>query len=259
MAHVDKHSPGGFCWMELATTDQSAAKKFYSSLFEWVPNDMPMGPDAMYTIFRLQDRDCAAAFTMGPEERGIPAHWNLFIGVENADAAQAKAQSLGGSVIAPAFDVMNAGRMAVIQDPTGAFFTIWQPKQNAGIGIVGDPGTFCWADLSTPDRDRAKDFYSNLFGWKLTVGRGKDPSGYLHIMNGEEAIGGIQTAEGRDRNAPPHWLIYWYVTDVDASAEKAKSLGATSYMPPMTIEGVGRMAVMADPQGAVSALFRESH
>src|SRR5579871_359535 len=241
MAHVDKHPPGAFCWMELATTDQSAAKKFYSSLFGWVPDDVPMGPDAYYTIFRLQGRACAAAETMGAERRCFPPHWSLYIGVENADVAQAKAQSLGGTVIAPAFDIASAGRMAVLRDPTGAFFSVWQPKQNAGIGIAGDPGTFCWADLSTPDRERAKTFYSNLFGWKLTAGQGKDPSGYLHIMNGEKAIGGIQTAEGRDRNAPPHWLIYWYVSDVDTSTAKAESLGATLLMPPMTIENVGRM------------------
>jgi len=257
MAHVDKHPAGNFCWMELGTSDQAAAKKFYSSLFGWTPNDMPMAPGSTYTIFRLQDRDCAAGYTLSEYDHGAPPHWNLYIAVENADAAAAKAGSLGAKVVAPAFDVMDAGRMAVLQDPTGAFFIVWQPKNNAGIGIKDEPGAFCWADLSTPDPERAKKFYSALFGWEISPGE-KDPSGYLHIKNGDQFIGGVPPAHVRNPNAPPHWLVYWYVADVDASAAKAKELGATFYVPPMSVEGVGRMAIMADPQGAVSAIFKES-
>ena len=145
-----------------------------------------MGPDNL-THFGCSSRDSAAGYTMRADERAmnLPSHWNLYIAVENADAAAAKAAQLGGKVLAPAFDVMDAGRMAVIQDPTGAVFVVWQAKRNAGIGIVGDPGAFCWADLSTPDPERAKQFYSGLFGWQLFAGE-KDPSGYLHIMNGEK-------------------------------------------------------------------------
>jgi predicted enzyme related to lactoylglutathione lyase len=144
----------------------------------------------------------------------------------------------------------------VIQDPTGATFCLWQPKGNAGMRIQGQPGAFCWADLSTADPERAKQFYSGLFGWQLEAGE-KDPSGYLHIKNGGNFIGGIPPAQHRDPHSPPHWLIYFAVADVDASAAKAKQLGARLYVEPMSIEGVGRMAVMADPQGAVSAIFKE--
>jgi predicted enzyme related to lactoylglutathione lyase len=259
MPQVDKHSPGDFCWIELGTSDQNAAKTFYSSLFGWVVNDMPMGPEGVYTIFRMQGRDSAAAYTLTKDERDqhVPPHWNLYIAVENADAASAKAAQLGGQVLAPAFDVFDAGRMAVLEDPTGAAFVVWQAKRNAGIGVVGDPGAFCWADLSTPNPERAKQFYSGLFGWKLFAGE-KDPSGYLHIQNGEKAIGGIPPAQHRDPNTPAHWLIYFAVADVDATATNAKRMGARFYVDPMSIEGVGRMAVMADPQGAVSAIFKES-
>ena len=259
MPQVDKHAPGDFCWIELGTTDQNGAKNFYASLFGWTPNDMPMGPAGVYTIFRLNGRDAAAGYTLTEEERAqhLPPHWNLYIAVENADASAAKAEQLGGKVLHAAFDVMDAGRMAVIQDPTGPVFIVWQAKKNAGIGIVGDPGAFCWADLSTADPERAKQFYSGLFGWKLEAGE-KDPSGYLHIINGGRFIGGIPPAQHRDPKTPPHWLIYFAVVDVDASAAKAKQMGARFYLEPMSIEGVGRMAVMADPQGAVSAIFKES-
>jgi len=242
--------------MELATSDQSAGKNFYTSLFGWAPNDIPMGPDSYYTIFRMNGRDVAAGCTLQPDEVAmhIPPHWNLYISVDNADASAKKAGELGGKVIAGPFDVADAGRMAVIQDPTGAYFCLWQPQRNTGVGIVGDPGAFCWADLNTPDPDRAGKFYSALFGWKFSLGE-KDPNGYLHIQNGDKFIGGVPPVQFQNPSAPPHWLLYFSVADVDVSTAKAKDLGARFFMPPMTIEGVGRMAIMADPQGAVSAIF----
>ena len=256
MPQVDRHVPGDFCWMELATSDQSAGKNFYTSLFGWAPNDIPMGPDSYYTIFRMNGRDVAAGCTLQPDEVAmhIPPHWNLYISVDNADASAKKAGELGGKVIAGPFDVADAGRMAVIQDPTGAYFSLWQPQRNPGVGIVGDPGAFCWADLNTPDPDRAGKFYAALFGWKLSLGE-NDPNGYLHIQNGDKFIGGVPPVQFQNPNAPPHWLLYFSVADVDVSAAKAKDLGARFFMPPMTIEGVGRFAIMADPQGAVSAIF----
>src|SRR5262249_14999319 len=157
MASVDKHPAGAFCWIELATTDQKAAKSFYTSLFGWSVTDTPMGPDDFYSIFKLKGREVAAGYTLRKDqrERGVPVHWSLYIAVDNADQAAAKAIEAGGKILMPAFDVMDAGRMAVIHDPTGAVFCIWQPKKSPGIGIAGENGALCWADLSTPDPGRA--------------------------------------------------------------------------------------------------------
>jgi predicted enzyme related to lactoylglutathione lyase len=259
MANIDKHPAGSFCWIELHTTDQPAAKNFYQSLFGWSADDMPMGPNDFYTIFRLQGRDTAAGCTLRPEERsqGVPAHWLIYIAVDNADAAAAKAQQLGGKILAPAFDVMDAGRMAIIQDPTGATFCPWQANKNAGIGIAQVAGTLCWADLSTPDAKGATDFYAGLFGWQIAADP-KDPSGYLHIKNGEQFIGGIPPATHRPPGAPPHWMAYFQVDDVDATASKAKGMGAKLCLEPMSMEGVGRLAVIGDPQGATFAIFKSA-
>lgn len=256
MAHIDKHPAGAFCWIELATSDQKAAKDFYSALFGWSPQDSPMGPDEYYTIFKLEGRDAAAGYTLREDQRsqGVPPNWMSYIAVENADKSVEKAKQLGGVPMCPAFDVMEFGRMAVLQDPTGAYFCIWQPKLNQGIGIAHVAGTLCWADLSTPDVPRAADFYSGLFGWQIMAGE-NDKSGYLHIKNGEHFIGGIPPAAHRQPGVPPHWLAYFWVDDVDASAARAKELGANLCMAPMTIENVGRMAIIADPQGAVFAIF----
>ena len=257
MPHTKSYPPGAFCWIELATSDQNAAKTFYTSLFDWDVVDNPIGPTEVYSIFKFQGVDSGAAYTMREDEKamGIPPHWTLYVSTASADASAAHAAELGGKILAPAFDVMEHGRMAVIQDPTGAVFCVWQAKQHHGLGIAGEPGTFCWADLSTPDVDKAKDFYVGLFGWKISAGE-KDTSGYLHIENGDAMIGGVPHSKYRNPSVPPHWMIYFMVSDCDASAAKAKELGGAIHMAPSTMEGVGRMAVMADGQGAVFALFQ---
>ena len=257
MTIIETIRPGSFCWIELATTDQASAKKFYSDLFGWAIHDMPMGPSESYTLFQLQGKDAAAGYTLRAEERahGVPPHWMLYIAVGNADAAAKRAVELGAKIFAPPFDVGTFGRMAVIQDPTGAMFSIWQAKESTGIGVKDVDGTLCWADLNTPDRDRAAKFYSQLFGWEMMADE-HDPSGYLHIKNGEDFIGGMPPAQHLPKNAPPHWIAYFRVSDCKASAAKAKTLGANLYMEPMFMENVGTMAVVADPQGAVFSLFQ---
>jgi uncharacterized protein len=259
MPNINAHKPGSFCWVELGTTDQDAAKKFYGSLFGWTPNDNPMGSDGVYTIFKLQDRDAAAAYTLRAEDRarGVPPHWMIYIAIENADDAAGRVNQLGGKIIAPPFDVMDAGRMAVVQDPTGAIFSLWQAKKSSGIGIAEVPGTLCWADLSTRDQGRARRFYSDLFGWKMNDDTDDDPpSGYVHIQNGDDFIGGILPPAYVNPHAPPHWMPYFLVANCDNSAAQGKRLGAKIYMEPKTLENAGRFAVLADPQGAAFAIFQ---
>ena len=258
MANIDKHPAGSFCWVELATTDQNAAKIFYTSLFGWTVDDSPMGPGDFYSMFRLSGRDTGAGYTMRKEQRaqGVPPNWMIYLAVENADQAASKAAQAGGTVLSPAFDVMDAGRMAVIQDPTGAIFSVWQPKNSKGIGISGD-NAFCWADLSTPNPDRASKFYADMFGWQLMKDE-KDPSGYIHIKNGENFIGGIPPATHRNPNIPSHWLIYFQVADPEAATAKVAQLGGKILMPARKMENVGAWSIVADPQGAVFALFKSA-
>jgi uncharacterized protein len=256
MPNMDAHAPGSFCWAELATSHQDDAKKFYAALFGWTAVDGPMGPGAFYTMFKLAGRDAGAAYTLTPDmvARHVPTHWGLYVSVANADETVKKAVELGATVIVPAFDVFDAGRMAVFYDPTGASFSIWQAKKHHGFTVTNELNAFCWADLMTPDPKKAAGFYSGLFGWKLEVGQhGGD---YLHIKNGEHYIGGVPPAGSAGPGVPPHWALYFQVTNCDASTEKAKSLGARIYMSPTTMEGVGRWSVVADPQGASFSLFQ---
>jgi predicted enzyme related to lactoylglutathione lyase len=169
MPKVNVHKPGSLCWIELATSDQPSAKKFYEQLFGWTADDRPMGPDSFYTMFKLDGRDVAAACTLRPDQlqRGVPPHWNLYVAVANVDESAERAGELGASVLAPPFDVFDAGRMAIIQDPTGAILSLWQAKEHSGVLVNNEEGALCWADLMTRDRDKAADFYSALLGWKI--------------------------------------------------------------------------------------------
>jgi predicted enzyme related to lactoylglutathione lyase len=259
MPHINHHPPGAFCWIELGTTDQPAAKSFYSSLFGWNPKDMPMGPSDLYTLFRLEGRDAAAGYTLRADQRaeGVTPHWMIYVTVQNADESAKRVEAFGGKVIAPPFDVFESGRMAVIADPTSAVFCLWQGKKSQGTGITGVPGTLCWADLSTSDPEKVKRFYEGLFGWKIAPGE-NDTSGYLHIKNGEDFIGGIPPAAHRDPKVRPHWLAYFLVSDVDKTTAQARQQGAKVFVPPMTMEHVGRWSVLADPQGAVFAAFQSA-
>jgi predicted enzyme related to lactoylglutathione lyase len=207
-------------------------------------------------MFSLNGRDVGAAYSteaMGPQ--CIPPHWGIYISVHNADDAARRAGELGGNVMMQPFDVAEHGRMAVIADPTGAVFSVWQPNQHPGIAITGIDGTVCWADLRTRNTAVAKDFYSQLFGWEIKAGE-KDPSGYLHIFNHGSAIGGVPPAQYLEPNIPPHWLLYFLVSDCAAAVERAKGLGATVLMPTMEVPNVGFMAVIKDPQGAAFAFFQ---
>ena len=249
-----EHAPGSFCWIELATTDGEGAKKFYGELFGWEAHDNPIGPDMVYTMLKLNGKDVGALYQKGEEMKQVPTHWASYVGVESADEIAAKAKSLGATVVQEPFDVMEHGRMAVIADPTGAHFCIWQPKQHKGVGVKGETHSLCWNELLTNDTTKAADFYTKLFGWKTKADSGAMQ--YTEFINGDDHIGGMMQIQPQMGPIPPNWGIYIAVEDCDATAQKATSLGAQQYVPPTDIENVGRFAVLSDPQGAVFSIIK---
>lgn len=258
MPEVTSHAPGSFCWIELATSDPVGAKKFYSEVFGWQADDTPAGP-TIYTMLRIRGLDVGAMYELQEEEtkQGIPPHWNSYVAVASADEAAKKAASLGGKVVADAFDVMDAGRMAILQDPLGATFCAWQAKSHFGSKLVGEIGTLCWDELWTTDRKKAIEFYSGLFGWSAKEGTDSPaPGGYTEWMNGGQPIGGMMEITPEMGPVPPNWLPYFMVEDCDASANKAKELGGQIQVPPMDIPKVGRFSVLRDPQGATFAIIK---
>jgi predicted enzyme related to lactoylglutathione lyase len=188
------------------------------------------------------------------KSQGVPPNWGTYAAVESADEAAQKAKSLGGTVLMEPFDVMEHGRMAVIQDPTGATLSVWQAKSHIGVRLVGEDRTFCWNELWTKDTARAVDFYTKLYGWTTKVSEG--PMKYTEFTNRGMPIGGMMELGEEHAGVPPHWMPYITVSDCDATASKAKELGATTLVPPTDIPDTGRFSIIQDPQGAVFAVIK---
>jgi predicted enzyme related to lactoylglutathione lyase len=259
VAEFSSHVPGTFCWVELSTSDQMAGAKFYSGLFGWDINEQAIGPNEIYTMFMMRGHEVAAAASQQPQERdsGVPPHWNLFVTVANANDAVKKAEGLGGKVLAPPFDVMDAGRMAVLQDPTGAVFSVWEPKKHIGVKILNEPGALCWSELTTRDTKAAETFYRQLFGWTAKHGAASAAEAYTEFSNqGQTAVGMMAMRPDMPAGMPSYWMPYFQVADCDGSTAKAKDLGAREHVPPTDIPKTGRFSIISDPQGAMLALFK---
>jgi predicted enzyme related to lactoylglutathione lyase len=259
VADFTSHPPGTFSWPELATTDQKAGVAFYRALFGWDVNDSPIGPTEVYSTLQMRGKPVGAAYTMRPDERqmGVPSHWNSYVTVANADEAAKKAASLGAKVLAPPFDVMEHGRMAVLQDPTGAVFQVWQPNKHIGAMILNEPGALCWTELTTSDTAAAEKFYTQLFGWGVKHGAPGAPMEYTEFsVNGQPAIGMMAKPADMPAHIPSYWMPYFQVTNADESAAKIKKLGGSIMVGPQDIPGTGRFAIGSDPQGAMFAVFQ---
>ena len=260
MPKVEGHGVGTFCWADCGTTDQAGATKFYGEVFGWEANEDPLpGGDATYTTFTIGGKRAAAAYTLGPHEQGAPPHWNVYVSVDDAEQYAKRAEAAGGTIVAPAMDVMEYGRMAVIQDPTGAFLGMWQPKTHNGSQVADEHGTLSWNELMTTDVATARGFYEDLFGWKAESYPSTAPGGEYYVFSkGAEQAGGLMTMpdEMKAMGVPPMWGLYFNVDDADATAEKVKSAGGAVMNPPQDIPEVGRFAVVADPQGAVFSILK---
>ena len=249
------HPHGIFCWAELATSDNEGAKAFYTGLFDWQANDDPLPSGGTYTMFTHQDGYVAAAYTLTDEmkQMGVPVHWMLYVSVEDARATAARAAELGGTVVKDAFDVMQIGSMAVLRDPTGADFAVWQAKASRGTDHTDNkPHTVCWNELATRDAEAAGAFYGELFGW--TPQRMEmEGAPYFMCMSGDRQAAGMMQMTEEWGDLPSHWMMYLAVEDCDASAARAAELGGEVCVPPTDIP-VGRFAVLGDPQGGTFSI-----
>lgn len=248
MTDMTKYEPGMFCWVELATSDGAAAKKYYTSLFGWTANEMPMGPDQPpYVMLEKDGKQVGALY----RNAAVPPNWLSYVAVADVDDLAKTVRDLGGKVLQRPFDVMDVGRMAILQDPQGAVLAMWQAGQHIGAAVRDEPNTLCWNELMTTDVAGAQFFYQALFDWRLKI-----TPGYTEAHVGEKAVGGMMQIAPEMKGMPSHWQPYFMVDDVDATLAKAQSLGTTEHFGPMDIEHVGRFAVLHDPQGATFAIIK---
>lgn len=257
MPKMTKYQPGTFCWADLSTTDPAGAKRYYSELLGWKFEDVPVPGAPPYSMAKVNGSEVAALSLLMPElqAKGVPAHWGAYVSVESADQAAKQAQSLGGKLAMAPFDVMDVGRMAVIEDPTGATVRVWQPKKHIGAGLVGEVGAFCWDELMTRDPDAATRFYTQLFGWKARVETYSGAPYTLFLRDAQE-VAGMMAMPKEAGAAPPHWMVYFEVPDCERAVEKTNRMKGKVLVPPTEIPEMGRFAVMQDPQSAVFGVFK---
>jgi len=258
MATVTQHAPGTFCWPELATSDQEGAKKFYAGLFGWTAKDDDMGDGTFYTMLMLNGQSVGALYKLKADQstQGMPPHWGSYVAVENADDAATRARTLGAQVIVEPFDVMDVGRMAVIMDPQGAIFSVWQAKKHIGASLLDEVGALCWTELMTTDTKAAEKFYTGLFPWKGDPMPMGPEMIYTVFKRGQASAAGMMAITSEMGPMPPNWGIYFQVADCDATQAKAAGLGAKVVVPAQDVPNIGRFAILQDPQGAHFGIFK---
>ncbi len=247
MPEMTRYEHGVPSWVDIGTADPAGGVSFYSSLFGWEAQDM--GEEAgHYTIVSKGGRQVAA---VSPAQDPGPPRWTTYVNVDSVDEVARRVQDGGGKVVVAPMDVLEAGRMAVFADITGAVIAAWQPGNHLGAQLVNEAGAFTWSELATSDLEKSKSFYSAAFGWEW----GGGPEYAEAQVGGRTVAGAMARRPDLPAEVPDHWLVYFGAADVDATAKEAEALGATIVAPPMDIPGTGRFAVAIDPQGAAFALF----
>lgn len=254
MKIVKRYPDGMFSWVDLTTTDIEAAHAFYSGLFGWEPDPQPLPGGGSYTNFRIDGYSVAGGGQMMPEMQasGAPSVWVSYVNHSDIDAVAARATEAGGTVFMPPMDVMDQGRMALIMDPTGAPFGVWQPGLHIGAQIVNQPNSLVWNELQTRDSEAARAFYHAVFGWNDRT----DDSGYLMWQEGDRVHCGAMSLDPAWGDAPSNWLVYFLVEDIDAAAARVVELGGQVVHGPAAAGELGRMIVAQDPQGATFAAIQ---
>lgn len=271
MPERDGYIPGVPSWVDTNQPDPQAATAFYGALFGWEFEDvMPEGSGGHYFIGRIRGGDVAAVGSL-PDGAPPVATWNTYIAVANADDAAAKTQAAGGSAAMEPFDVLDAGRMAMLTDPEGAAFCVWQAGNHKGAQIVNEHGSLNFNGLATRHLERARAFYGAVFGWETL----NLPAGVMWTLPGYgdhleerspglreqmaqmsapdgfiDVVAAVNPIANDDADTSAHWSVTFGVDDADAAASKAVDLGATILAGPVDAPWT-RMAVIADPQGAV--------
>jgi uncharacterized protein len=263
------HYPSGVpCWVDTLQPDPDAAVRFYAELFGWQfegPGPMPGEPPGRYFVARLRGRDVAGIGSQPPQTTGLPAFWNTYVAVESADAACAKAREAGGSILAEPFDALPAGRAAVVRDPAGATFCVWEAKDRQGAQRVNEAAAWAMSALLTRQSGACGAFYAAVFGWQ-TEPFGPPDAG-ITLLRLPGYVGGephqpvprdvvavmLPVGDGFPQDRPAEWSVGFWIDDVDAAAIRATAAAAKLVVPPHDEIGF-RRATIADPWGAVFSI-----
>lgn len=251
---------GAPVWTDMCAPDLDQVADFYRELFGW---ELRRGGAEVggYGQFCLGDRTAAGAMAV-PADMSPPA-WTLYFHAQDVDATVKAVEQAGGGAVFDTTDVLDLGRMAVLTDSAGVQFAAWQQGRLKGVDVLNEPGGLVWTELYTPDVTAATGFYGSVLGWR-TVEQSFPGGTYTMVYPGggaeDDIFGGVVPLDSdpTEAEAGAYWLPYFQVTDCDAAVATARRLGGTVRMEPVSMEGVGRFAKLADPAGARFAVLQPS-
>jgi len=241
-------------WVDLSSADAAASRTFYSKVFGW---QVEVNPDPQYGGYALAKLDGKDVGGIGPTmSPDAPTAWNIYIGTEKVDDLARNVTAAGGTVVAPPFDVRDQGRMAVFQDPSGAFISAWQGTRMGGFQTDVD-NSYGWSELNARGIEQAIPFYAAIFGWTISrsdMGEGQPPYTQFQL-DGQSIAGAWEMNAMVPADVPSYWQVYFGAADVDVAYGKALEAGGREMLPPQDFPG-GRFAIVGDPQGASFGLLK---
>ncbi|MEZ6196565.1 MAG: VOC family protein [Planctomycetota bacterium] len=255
MSFNENLKTGYFCWADLGADDYDGTVAFYSALFDWSVENRGEGGHR-YGIARLDGHDVGAIYQKipGAMPEGLAPVWTLYARVADVEAAVGNVERLGGSVLVAATDVPDHGRLALVADPEGAHFGLWEPRGHDGFELVDEPGTPTWFELAGRDIEGTSRFYAELFGWDWVTHASGDARYTVFERDDDIPIAGMMEMTSEWGDMPPHWMLYFEVFDTDEAAERVKELGGQVCVPPSDLP-YGRFAVVNDPGGGTFSLI----
>lgn len=246
-------------WHELMTTDVETAKRFYTETIGWKAQKWEdSDPNNPYTVWMSGERPIGGLMALPEEAKkmGAPSSWMAYTAVDDVDATSEKAESLGGKIQKPGFDIPKVGRIAILSDPQGAVFAVYKPAEPMPQTPKTEVGDFSWAELNTTDYEGAWKFYSELFGWQHSSSMDMGEAGtYFMFQDRDEITKGGMSNTAKRLNVPPHWLHYVTVADMDGAVERIKQCGGSIVNGPMSIPGDDLVAQCKDPTGVIFAIY----
>lgn len=248
---MNSYAEGVPSWVDLSSPDPGVAADFYASLFGW---ECPEGPPETggYRLCTLGGRRVAG---IGPQMNPGPPAWGTYVNTADADAVAQRTTAAGGQVLVGPMEVMDAGKMAIISDPTGAVIGVWQPAAHLGAEVVNEPGSWCWSELVATDLDASIAFCTQVFGWGVDRNPPEGPVQYVEWKaDGRSVSGAMPKPPTMPASVPAYWGVYFCVSDTDATAASIAELGGNIMVPPTDIEP-GRFALATDPTGAMFSVL----
>ena len=248
-----EHHVGKRVYAELVTPDLATAKNFYAQLFGWTFQDYQQR-DAMFTQASL-DGQVIGGIYQRPLPAGRRPGWISFIATTDLAKTAALATQNGAKVLLSPRSFANLGQEAVLSDPQGAVFALLQSNSGDPADYLVSPGDWIWSSLIATDPKADADFYKTVLGYDVYAMPDTQDAQHLLLASDKFARASVNPIPATWTNAKPRWLNFIRVDDAAATSAKVTALGGKVVQQPHIDRHGGKIAVVADPTGALFGLM----